>query len=139
MFLELLKNGKNHGVSRLYYTYQEGSGGIADALKLAEPFMTRKEKCIVILGDNYFEGNMKAQYKQWKRGNSFYMFDHKLWDYIDKINPSGRGELEITDVLKFYMEDDDLSYTMYKDYWSDMGTFESRGEVAGRIFKKETE
>ena len=36
MFLELLKNGKNHGVSRLYYTYQEGSGGIADALKLAE-------------------------------------------------------------------------------------------------------
>jgi glucose-1-phosphate thymidylyltransferase len=62
-----------------------------------------------------------------------------LWDYIDKINPSGRGELEITDVLKFYMEDDDLSYTMYKDYWSDMGTFESRGEVAGRIFKKETE
>ena len=37
------------------------------------------------------------------------------------------------------MEDDDLSYTVYEDYWSDMGTFESRGEVAGRIFKKETE
>ena len=67
MFLELLKNGKSHGVSRLYYTYQEGSGGIADALKLAEPFMTRKEKCVVILGDNYFEGDMSKQYKHWKR------------------------------------------------------------------------
>ena len=67
----------------------------------------------------------------------FYMFDHKLWDYINKISPSDRGELEITDVLKFYMNSDDLSYTIYEDYWSDMGTFESRGAVASRIFEKE--
>jgi len=36
-FLGLLRTGKGHGIERLYYTYQEGNGGIADALKLAKP------------------------------------------------------------------------------------------------------
>lgn len=57
-FLKLLKNGKGLGVHRLSYAYQEGEGGIADALKLAEDFADGEKIC-VILGDNLIEGNIR--------------------------------------------------------------------------------
>ena len=57
-FLKLLKNGKQLGIRHLEYAYQEGEGGIADALKLAEEFVDGGKLC-VILGDNIIEGNIK--------------------------------------------------------------------------------
>jgi glucose-1-phosphate thymidylyltransferase len=57
-FLKLLKNGKALGVRHLEYAYQEGEGGIADALKLAEEF-TDGEKVCVVLGDNLIQGNIR--------------------------------------------------------------------------------
>jgi glucose-1-phosphate thymidylyltransferase len=57
-FLKLLKNGKELGVSHLEYAYQEGSGGIAEALKLAEDFADGGKIC-VILGDNIIEKNIR--------------------------------------------------------------------------------
>jgi len=57
-FLTLLKNGKQFGVRHLEYAYQEGEGGIADALKLAEEFADRDKVC-VILGDNIVEHNIR--------------------------------------------------------------------------------
>src|SRR4029453_13311310 len=57
-FLKLLKNGKQLGVKHLEYAYQEGEGGIADALKLAEDFADG-DKVVVILGDNIIEKNIK--------------------------------------------------------------------------------
>ena len=66
-FLEIFKNGKSIGANRLYYTYQEGEGGIADALKMARPFMRSNESCAVILGDNYFEDGIRMQYKSWNK------------------------------------------------------------------------
>ena len=56
-FLKLLGNGKDFGLKRLNYTYQEGEGGIADALRLAEHFVDGEPVC-VILGDNIIEGNI---------------------------------------------------------------------------------
>lgn len=53
-FLRLLGNGRNFGLDRLAFTVQEGEGGIADALGLAEPFAEGGPVC-VILGDNLFE------------------------------------------------------------------------------------
>ena len=53
-FLRLLKNGKAFGLRHLDYTYQEGEGGIAEALGLAEYFAD-EEPVVVILGDNIFE------------------------------------------------------------------------------------
>ncbi len=50
-FLRLLGSGKNLGAVHLNYTYQEGEGGIADALSLAENFAEGEDVC-VILGDN---------------------------------------------------------------------------------------
>ena len=57
-FLKLLKNGKDLGIRHLEYAYQEGEGGIADALKLAEDFADGQKVC-VILGDNIIEGNIR--------------------------------------------------------------------------------
>ena len=56
-FLRLLGNGKDFGLKRLNYTYQDGEGGIADALRLAEHFADGESIC-VILGDNIIEGNI---------------------------------------------------------------------------------
>lgn len=58
-FLKLLGNGKAFGLKHLNYTYQEGEGGIAHALLLAEHFADRGKIC-VILGDNLIEGNICA-------------------------------------------------------------------------------
>ena len=53
-FLRLLANGKNFGLDHLNYTYQEGQGGIAEAVGLAEHF-AESGPLVVILGDNIFE------------------------------------------------------------------------------------
>src|ERR1700740_637117 len=56
-FLRLLANGREFGLKHLDYTYQEGEGGIADALALAEHFADGDAIC-VILGDNIIENNI---------------------------------------------------------------------------------
>jgi glucose-1-phosphate thymidylyltransferase len=57
-FLRLLGNGKEFGLKHINYTYQEGEGGIADALRLAE-FFAGGEKICVVLGDNLIEMNIR--------------------------------------------------------------------------------
>jgi glucose-1-phosphate thymidylyltransferase len=57
-FLKLLGNGKDFGLKHLNYTYQEGEGGIADALSLVEHFADDQPVCVV-LGDNIIEGNVQ--------------------------------------------------------------------------------
>ena len=56
-----------------------------------------------------------------------YIYDGKVFDYIRKCDPqfAGRGELEITQVNNFYIEDGKLSWEELKGYWSDAGTFHS--------------
>lgn len=178
-FLELLRNGKDFGIEKLYYTYQEGNGGIADALAHAQPFLEPNESCIVILGDNYFEipplfsehhaiiptGSvvlLKKTETPWHFGIAeiadsghiisveekpsepksdlailgAYFFDYTVWEKLEKVSPSDRGELEITDILRLYMEEKNLYYMPYDHYWSDMGTFDSWMEVSKRIASK---
>ncbi len=57
-FLRLLANGKQFGLNHINYTYQEGEGGIADALNLAEHFADGQKICVV-LGDNIIEGSIR--------------------------------------------------------------------------------
>ena len=58
-FLRLLENGKDFGLRHINYAYQQGEGGIAAALSLAEHFADR-DKIAVVLGDNIIEGNIRA-------------------------------------------------------------------------------
>ena len=69
-FLRLLGNGKDFGLDDIYYTYQEGEGGIADALKLCEHFSEGERVC-VILGDNIIQKSISTyvqRYAQQKTG-----------------------------------------------------------------------
>jgi glucose-1-phosphate thymidylyltransferase len=61
-FLQLLGNGREMGIRKLQYTYQQGEGGIAEALALAEDFADGEKIC-VILGDNIIQKNIKAPTK----------------------------------------------------------------------------
>jgi glucose-1-phosphate thymidylyltransferase len=65
-FLRLLGNGKDFGLKHINYTYQEGEGGIADALRLAEHFADGQKIC-VILGDNIIEGNIIAPRERFEK------------------------------------------------------------------------
>lgn len=65
-FLRLLRNGKDFGLHQLNFAYQEGEGGIADALRLAEPFV-RGDKVCVVLGDNIIEGSVLEARKKFDK------------------------------------------------------------------------
>ncbi|MDP2912841.1 MAG: sugar phosphate nucleotidyltransferase [Candidatus Omnitrophota bacterium] len=65
-FLRLLGNGREFGLRHINYTYQEGEGGIADALKLAEYFADN-DKIVVMLGDNIIQKNIKDAADEFRR------------------------------------------------------------------------
>jgi len=166
-FLRLLGNGKAFGLKHINYTYQEGEGGIAQALSLVEHFCAGEPVCVV-LGDNIIEGNIRAavaDYKQQGGGAKIllkkvpdpqrfgvprlegkrvvridekpakpqsdyavigiYMYDETVYDIIRDLKPSGRGELEITDVNNAYIERDAMTWDELEGWWTDAGTFES--------------
>ena len=64
-FLRLLGNGREFGLKHINYTYQEGEGGIAEALGLAEYFAAGEPIC-VILGDNIIENNVCSAVKDFE-------------------------------------------------------------------------
>src|SRR5689334_13033341 len=65
-FLRLLENGREFGLKHLNYTYQQGEGGIADALGLVEHFADGGPVCVV-LGDNIIENNIQAAAEDYRR------------------------------------------------------------------------
>jgi len=54
-----------------------------------------------------------------------YFYDTSVFDVIQTLKPSARGELEISDVNNAYIAKDQLRYDILDGWWSDAGTFES--------------
>ena len=166
-FLRLLANGREFGLKHLDYTYQEGEGGIADALGLAEHFADGGRICVV-LGDNIIEGSIRHMAEDFEQQESgakillkevhdaerfgvaemrdgrivgieekpkqpksnfavtgIYMYDETVFDKVRKLVPSGRGELEITDVNNAYIREGTMTYAYLDGWWTDAGTFDS--------------
>lgn len=166
-FLRLLGNGKAFGLKHLHYAYQEGEGGIADALSLVEHFASSEPVCVV-LGDNIIEGNIASAVRSYRHQGGgakiilkkvsdpqrfgvpildgrkvlrieekpaqpksdyavigIYMFDKDVYDIIRTLEPSGRGELEITDVNNAYIDRGEMTWEELEGWWTDAGTFES--------------
>ncbi len=166
-FLSLLGNGKDFGLKHLNYTYQEGEGGIAEALGLAEHWAKGDDVCVV-LGDNIIEKNIRRavqNFREQKKGAKIilkevpdperfgvatlsgnkvvrivekpqnpqsnlavigiYMYDGRVWNIIKTLKPSDRGELEITDVNNWYIQDGSMTYEVLDGWWTDAGTFKS--------------
>ena len=88
-FLRLLGNGKAFGLPHINYTYQEGEGGIADALRLAEHFAAG-DKLVVMLGDNVIEKNIRRGVATFERQN------HGARIYLKEVpNPKEYGVAEL--------------------------------------------
>jgi glucose-1-phosphate thymidylyltransferase len=166
-FLRLLANGKEFGLEHINYTYQEGEGGIADALALAQHFADGDKIC-VILGDNILEKSIRSAVEDFEKQETgakillkevpdaerfgvadmkgdrivgieekpakpkssyavagVYLYDGDVFDKIKTLVPSGRGELEITDVNNAYIREGTMTFAFLEGWWTDAGTFES--------------
>ncbi len=176
-FLRLLANGKEFGLKHINYTYQEGEGGIADALALAEHFADGQKICVV-LGDNIIEGSILQAADRFRKQESgahillkevydaerfgvaevagdriagieekprkpksnlavtgIYMYDATVFEKIKTLVPSGRGELEITDVNNAYIREGSMTFSYLDGWWTDAGTFESLLRAANLVAK----
>lgn len=67
-----------------------------------------------------------------------YIYDKNVFSIIETLKPSGRGELEITDVNNYYIRTGDMKYSILNGYWSDAGTFDSLLK-AGNLVKNQKE
>lgn len=174
-FIKVLKNGKELGIKKLEYAYQEGEGGIAQALSLAEDFADNGP-ITVILGDNTTDASIKEDIQNFKEGaciflkevsdpqrfgvpvfegdkiiaieekpkkpksnyavTGLYIYDNKVFNYIKKIKPSKRGELEITDVNNQYIQARTMNWAELKGFWMDAGKFETLFEVNKYWYEK---
>jgi glucose-1-phosphate thymidylyltransferase len=166
-FLKLLGNGREFGLKEVHYTYQEGEGGIAEALGLTENFVEGDRVC-VILGDNIFSASIGRGVEEFMKQKSgakiflkevddparfgvaelkgknvvgieekpkkpkstyavtgIYMYDNEVFSIVKTLKPSGRGELEITDVNNAYIKKATLTYEILDGWWTDAGTFDS--------------
>lgn len=54
-----------------------------------------------------------------------YVYDSSVFQVIENLNPSARGEYEITDVNNFYIENNDVTYSVLDGWWTDAGTHQS--------------
>jgi len=176
-FIRVLKNGEDLGLEKLSYAYQEGEGGIADALAMAEPFVG-SDSCVVVLGDNIIAddisnivehhrtmGGCQIVTKEVKDPERFgvveyepvgggiadliekpiqppsndaviglYMYDNTVFDRIRSLNPSSRGELEVTDLNRSYLQDDKLTAHKMHGTWIDCGTFDSLARATQKFY-----
>jgi glucose-1-phosphate thymidylyltransferase len=66
-----------------------------------------------------------------------YLFDKKFFNYFKSTSPSGRGEFEIVDIIRLYMRDNLLDYTVINGEWVDAGTFSSMNYVSNLFYNKE--
>jgi len=65
-----------------------------------------------------------------------YVYDHRVFEIIKGLEPSVRGELEITDVNNQYIEWEALTYGVVDGWWTDAGTFESLHRAASLVREK---
>jgi glucose-1-phosphate thymidylyltransferase len=174
-FLRLLANGKEFGLKHINYTYQEGEGGIADALALAEHFADGQKICVV-LGDNIIQRDIREAADRFQaqaagahillkevhdaerfgvaevaggkvvgieekpshpKSNyavtGIYMYDASVFQKIHTLVPSGRGELEITDVNNAYIREGNMTFSFLQGWWTDAGTFDSLLRAANLV------
>ena len=66
-----------------------------------------------------------------------YLYDNSVFEIIKTLKPSGRGELEITDVNNVFIERGDMTYSVLDGWWTDAGTFESLLKASNLVAKKE--
>ena len=67
-----------------------------------------------------------------------YLYDKNIWSMIESLEPSARGELEITDINNWYINNGSLEYIKLKSWWHDAGSISSLFKVSQLVMEKET-
>ncbi len=181
-FIRVLRNGEDFGLKGLNYAYQEGEGGIAMALSMAESFVGG-DKCVVVLGDNIIADDISSAVHdfgllggaqifvkevedpcrfgviEWNDTQTvpvgiiekpkvppskdavigLYMYDSTVFERIKRLAPSDRGELEVTDLNRSYLEEGHLKVKRVHGTWMDCGTFDSLAEANVRFYDDKKE
>lgn len=162
-FAEFLGDGSEYGV-KLTYRVQKEAGGIAQALLLAEGYVDGQ--FAVILGDNVFEcappiplgcGIVLSRVANPERFGVFhdheiiekpkkpasnqvvtglYFYTPHIFQHLKELRPSARGELEITDLNNWCLENLNMQWYEYDRFWSDAGTPESLLKTIGWAIKQ---
>ncbi len=139
-FEQLLGNGARWGLS-FQYAVQPRPEGLAQAFIIGEKFIGNAS-CALVLGDNIFYGNELAHQLQRaaarETGESsyavtgLYFYDNRVVGIAKALKPSARGELEITDVNRHYLELRELEVVRMGrgNAWLDTGTCESLLEAS---------
>ena len=156
-FRNLLGDGSQYGL-HLSYKVQPSPDGLAQAFLLGEEFIG-DDTCAMILGDNIFYGagmgkmlrdavlefdeNGKVISVEEKprhpKSNycitGLYFYDNRVVEYAKQVKPSARGELEITDLNRLYLEDGTLNVKLLgRGYaWLDTGTMDSLAEATAFV------
>jgi len=65
-----------------------------------------------------------------------YLYDQRVFDIIKNLKPSGRGELEVTDLSNWYIEQGDMDAAFLTGFWRDAGTFESLLQASQLVREK---
>lgn len=98
-FQRLLGNGKEFGLRRLSYACQEGAGGIAEALGLAQDFADGSSLC-VILGDNIFGAPIREAAKAYRAGPNGAMVLLKVVDDAGRFGVAQLDGDRIVDIVE---------------------------------------
>jgi len=149
LFKTLLQTGEQWGIS-ISYAEQPSPDGLAQAFIIGEEFLNNEPACLV-LGDNIFYGQglpqiLQSSVKKPEKPKSnyavtgLYFYDSNVCELAKKVTPSARGELEITTLNNFYLEQGNLSCTLLGRgmAWLDTGTPESLTEASSYFRAIET-
>ncbi|MGG3453180.1 sugar phosphate nucleotidyltransferase [Paenibacillus rhizolycopersici] len=102
---------------------QQGSGAKILLQQVADP---ERFGVAELSGDRIVSIEEKpAQPKSNFAVTGIYMYDYNVFSMIRELKPSGRGELEITDVNNMYIEGGEMSFDILRDWWTDAGTHAS--------------
>jgi len=179
-FIRVLKNGEDFGLAKLHYAYQDGEGGIADALKVSKTFVG-DDSCVVVLGDNIITDDISSYLRDFEavggariflkevenpseygvveyepvgsniadivekpknpKSNhaviGLYVYDNTVFSKIEKLLPSNRGELEVTDLNKEYLKEGNLDFKLLHGTWLDCGSFDSLAKATQIMYNDE--
>ena len=153
-FIDLLGSGSKHHC-KITYRVQDEAGGIAQALLMGKDFVhkqfvvilgdnlfeyapVRPEACAIVVKEVADPSRFGIYYPETrviiekpkeptssKAVLGLYFYTPEVFDFIKNLQPSARGEMEITDVNNWCLQNLPTSVIDYKGFWSDMGTFNS--------------
>ncbi len=178
--VNVIGDGKEFGIDKLFYVYQKEALGISHAIYQAKDTV-KGEKVAVILGDNFFEMDVSSYVQRFKNNDigcgvfckpvhdperygvaeidsledkflkinnivekpispktnlavtGLYFYDSTLFDKIENLKPSARGELEVTDLNMVYVRENRCEGYIIEGSWNDIGTFDSILETANFV------